>query len=206
MIPTSSAVHDDSFASVGAAPAPRASGPRRAAALVAGLLLLAVGGVLSLGMALVAALAMFVAYRVQARRGRVLGPGQGWVVCTAAVTIVLIGVATYGLHAMPANSWDQMQQAFDSASVASAKQPPPAWMQKVAPGAAQRAASRPQPSPKIAKYYLIWAGAMGLGFVAAFYATIGWAASMLVGYGAAGRWPGGTRAVLPGAPALELME
>lgn len=178
---------------------PRTAGvPVRLAAILAGLLVLLGGTLVSFGTVLLAPLAMWVAAVVQRRRGRMLGRGAGWFVAAGSVVLVGVGFFALGAALAPAGTWHQMRHASDSAATAARREPPPTWVQRIAPGAARQSASVPS-SPAIQTAMIVWGGGVAALFMAALYGSIGWAAGMLLGFGAAGRWPG-TRAVAPPEP------
>lgn len=166
----------------------------RLAALAAGLLLLAVGAFISLGAVLLAPVGMLIASRVQRARGRVLTRSQGWVVGAATVMLALLVAGGLVAAAVPRDAWRRVGEVADSASVAAAKEPPPAWLERIAPGATQQAAQAPPMSPTLERALMVWSIAFAVGLLGATFGTVGWAGGMLVGYGAAGRWPGSSHA------------
>lgn len=173
----------------------------RIVAFLCGLVLLLVGSLVSLGMVLVGAAGMGIATLAQHQRRRSLTRVGGWLAALISVGIVCAVIAFVVSLEVPANTWSQMRVAMDSASAASAKQPPPAWVERMYPGASQRAAARRQVfSGKTQSAFL----AATFGFMAFFlvgiYGSFGWAVGMLLGYGVRGRWPGATVLPPPAAP------
>jgi hypothetical protein len=73
--------------------------------------------------------------------------------------------------------------------------PPPAWFERIAPGAAARANARNgRPSPTISAAVGIWAIVVGTAIIAAVAAflvgTVGWLATLPLAYGLTGHWIG----------------
>jgi hypothetical protein len=105
-----------------------------------------------------------------------------------------------GLASMSGVTRGKFFVAFDSATVASKKTPPPAWMERIAPGA--DATSRAQQAalgPTITRGLAIWGAAMGgilaLAIISSMIGTLGWAAGLLLAFAFTGRWIAGSRAV-----------
>lgn len=160
----------------------------RLAAILAGLVVLAAGAVVSLGAALLAPVGMLIAAVVLRRRGRVLGRAASWFVAAGSVAVVLLAFAGFVATRVPSGTWRQLRRAQDSATAAAAKQPPPAWIERIAPQAAP--ASRAKPPAAVQTAAMAWVGGFATVFLASIYGSIGWGAGMLLGFGAAGRWPG----------------
>ena len=165
-------------------------------AFLCGLFLLLVGSVMSLGMVLVGAAGMGIATLAQHQRRRPLTRFGGWLAALISVGVVCAVIAFVVSLEVPPNTWSQMKVAMDSASAASAKQPPPAWVERMYPGASQRASARRQVfSGKAQSAFLAATFGFMAFFVVGIYGSFGWAVGMLLGYGVRGRWPG--TAVLP---------
>jgi len=162
----------------------------RIIAFVAALCVLIVGGVLSIGAVLLAPAVMAISGHVWRRRGRVLSAGGRWVAATCSAAIVLLLLAGLGAAMVPAGTWGQVNQARDSAQVASAHRPPPAWVERIYPGMSRRAAQAPPPSPSVMTTMMAFGAAFALIFFSAFFGTIGWGGGMLLGLAINGRWPG----------------
>lgn len=168
----------------------------RIVAFLFGLFLLLVGSVVSLGMVLVGAAGMGIATLAQHQRRRPLTRVGGWLAALVSVGIVCAVIAFVVSLMVPPNTWSQVKVAMDSASTASAKQPPPAWVERMYPGASQRAAAQRQVfSGKAQSAFLAATFGFMAFFVIGIYGSFGWAVGMLLGYGVRGRWPGAT--VLP---------
>jgi hypothetical protein len=138
---------------------------------------------------------MLIASTIWRHRGSKLSTLGHWVAaaCGAAIAFLLFAGMIRSLSSK--GSWSQMKQLADSAQKASAKEPPPAWLEKIAPGVAARSAAAKPPSERAQKVTLAFGAAIGLFFVVAFFGSLGWAGGMLLGYGVNGQWPGtGARA------------
>jgi nitrate reductase NapE component len=165
-------------------------------AFLAGLFLLLVGSVMSLGMVLVGAAGMGIATLAQHQRRRHLTRVGGWLAALISVGIVCAVIAFIVTLKVPSNTWSQMKVAMDSASAASAKQPPPAWVERMYPGVSQRAAARRTVfSGKTQSAFLAATFGLMAFMIVGLYGSFGWIVGMLLGYGVRGRWPGAT--VLP---------
>lgn len=170
----------------------------RIAAFIAGLLVLAVGSMMSLGTVLVGAAGMGIVTLVRHRRRQRLTRFGGWIASTASVAaIVAIFIFVISLI-VPANTWSQVRAAADSAQAASAKEPPPAWVDRMYPGMSERAAGRRRAfSPTTQSAFMMAGLGMAATFFVGFFGTVGWGAGMLIGFGARGSWPGASAAVDP---------
>jgi hypothetical protein len=161
----------------------------RGAALLGGLLLLAGGAVVSLGMVVLAPLGMAVAGYVQRRRGNPMTRGEHWIAASASVMVAVMLALGAVLAVAPPGTVRNAMQAADSASVASAKEPPPAWLERLGPGLSMQ-----QPSPGSSRMFAIVGGLLGIsfavGFFSAAFGSLGWGAGMLLGLAVSGRWPG----------------
>lgn len=166
------------------------AGPR-AAAFAAAVVLLLAGALISLGAVLLVPPATWIASRV-AGRARPLGFGARWIVALATMLVVLGGVAviSYMAGAVPPGTITRMQQAADSSARASHKQPAPKWLERIAPGASQRAAQRPMLPSGVMQGVAVWALGISTLLMACLYATFGWGGGLLLRYGVRGRWPG----------------
>ena len=177
-----------------------APGLARIGAFIAALILLIGGGLLSAGMVLLAPVGMW-AFRVfLRRRGRPFTRSASWSAATATVLVLLLLTVGAFVAMMPAGSVKQILAASDSASAAAASQktPPPAWVEKIAPGTTALSARQSSPtSPVLVKIFLIWGGGLGLMLMSGFYGSLGWAGGMLAGLALRGHWPGQRDAMIP---------
>jgi len=171
--------------------APHAGAVARVFAFIAAAIVLLVGTVFSVGAAVAAPVAMAVAAWLWRRRGKRLPAIGHWAAAMCGVVVAVVIYAGLVSALVPSATWTQIQHAADSAQTASSRTPPPAWLDRIAPGMAQQqAASRADQSDR-AKSMLM---AFGLGMMAImfglFFGTIGWVAGMLFGLSVNGRWPG----------------
>ena len=170
-------------------PPPPAGAVARGFAVIAALLVLLVGSLFSLGTVLLAPVGMALGAYIWRRRGRTLSAAGHWLAAAIASTAVLVAYAGVFASAMSKDTWAKARQAADSVQRASAKQAPPAWLQRLAPGAAQRAAQRP-PSERAQTFGLAFGAAFIAMFLVGFFGTLGWIGGMLLGFAIGGRWPG----------------
>jgi tetratricopeptide (TPR) repeat protein len=162
----------------------------RLAAFVAGAVVLLCGIAVSLGGVVLAQIGMAVAAHVQRRRGHPLTRGGYWIAAFASMAIVILLATGVLLSSAPKGTVASVMRAADSSSAVAAKQPPPAWLERLSPGyRAQQA--RLEPSSRL---FAVLTAIFGIGFAvtmfATLYGTLGWAAGMLFGLAAQGRWPG----------------
>ena len=171
--------------------APRAGTVARVLAFIGAAIVLIVATLFSVGAALAAPVGMAFAAWLWRRRGKRLPAVGHWLAAMCGVVVAVV-VYTGLISAMiPSGTWKQIQHSADSAQTASARTPPPAWLDRIAPGMAQQqAANRANQSERVASMAM----AFGLGMLAimsgVFFGTIGWAAGMLFGLSLNGRWPG----------------
>jgi hypothetical protein len=166
----------------------------RLAALVAGVVVLLCGVVVSLGAVVLAPIGMAVAAHVQRRRGHPLTRGGYWIAAFSSMAIVILVVTGALLSIAPKGTVANVMHAADSSSAVAAKQPPPAWLERLAPGYRVQQA-RMEPSSRL---FAVLTAIFGIGFAvttfATMYGTLGWGAGMLLGLAAQGRWPGSSPA------------
>ena len=174
----------------------RVAGPfHRIIALVGGLLLLGIGMVVSFGLVLVGPVALGVAALVQRRRRRPLTWIAGATAAGGAVAVAVLLAAGAVGAAVPRDTWRAVQHAADSASMASAQTPPPAWVTRLVPGAGALPAQTSAGAPRISTSMLVIGGATAVMIFATMYGALGWGAGMLLGFALVGRWPGARAAV-----------
>lgn len=171
--------------------APRAGTVARVFAFIGAAIVLVVVTVFSVGAALAAPVGMAFAAWLWRRRDKRLPAIGHWLAAMCGVVVAIVVYAGLISAMVPSGTWKQIQHAADSAQTASARTPPPAWLDRIAPGMAQQeAANRAKQSERVASMTM----AFGLGIFAImsglFFGTIGWAAGMLLGLSFNGRWPG----------------
>ncbi|MFL5617985.1 MAG: hypothetical protein ACJ79A_06255 [Gemmatimonadaceae bacterium] len=162
----------------------------RVAAFVAGAVVLLCGVVVSFGGVVLAPIGMAVVAYVQQRRGHPLTRGGHWIAACSSMAIAILIVGGALLSATPKGTVANVMHAADSSSAVAAKQPPPAWLERIAPGYRLQQA-RMEPSSRL---IAVLAAIFGIGFAvtvfATLYGSLGWGAGMLLGLAVQGRWPG----------------
>jgi hypothetical protein len=171
---------------------PRAGPAARVSALVAAVLILLVGGVLSAGMVACAAIVMGIVAYVFRRRRAMLSRGASWLAAVAGAALGFI-LAFGAVTANAPVSWREIMNAADSAATADTTRPPE-WLERVAPGAreaarAQRNAAR-RTGGMMGRVAIVWIAGFVIVLFAAVFGWIGWGGGMLLGFGVPGVWPG----------------
>lgn len=170
---------------------PRAGTVARVFAFFGAFLVLVVGGLFSVGAAFAAPVGMAIGAWLWRRNGKRLPAVGHWLAAMCGVVVATVLYAGLVSALVPSRTWKEIQHAADSAQTASARTPPPAWLDRIAPGMAQQEAARRASQSGRAQSLGI---AVGLGFTAIFFGllfgTIGWAGGMLLGLTVNGRWPG----------------
>ena len=169
---------------------PRANMAWRVVAILAALLVLAIGALISFGTVLVAAAAVGIAYRVRRGRGLSLGNFASWGAATATMLVMLMIGAAVLASRVPRDTWRDITTAADSASKVRKEQPVPEWIQRLSPAAAEQARRQQAPSPAMQRGFMIAGIAMTSGMLAGFYGSLAWLGAQLLGLGFGGRWPG----------------
>jgi hypothetical protein len=161
----------------------------RGAALIAGLAILIGAAMVSVGVALCAPLGVWVVHHFQRSRGRPFGAWRSWISAVSAVIIALVLIAGISVSRLPAGTLGRIRQAADSASAEAAKQPPPAWLDRLVPGAAARYSSQGATNaPAFNAFFMILAAGIGVAFLGNIIGTVGWIGTMLLVFSASGRW------------------
>jgi hypothetical protein len=172
--------------------APAGAAPR-IAAFFAAAVILSVGMALSFGTVLLAAIGMWVFAVLRRRAGRPATRTSSWLAANATAAVVIGCAALFVISRMPAGTTHKAIAAMDSASATAPKQPPPAWLERISPGATARA-SAPQPAfmraSGVRTAMMIWGLAMAVMFAALLYGTLGWVGGMFAGLAIDGHWPG----------------
>jgi hypothetical protein len=172
-----------------AQPESRSSALIRIVAGIGGLTLLAGTTLVSLGTVVIVLIGMAVVAAVQRKRGRALTRSGHWVAACATMAVVVLALFGVGFAAMPRGTMTAARQSMDSSTAASAKQKPPAWVQKLYPQYSQAAANA-KPSPTMIWVTMILGVGMAVTFFSTLLGTLSWGAGMLLGLAFAGRWPG----------------
>jgi predicted PurR-regulated permease PerM len=168
--------------------------PQRAIAGLAGMLMLGVFATFTAGLALAAPIGMLGAGAV-ARHQRVpLTRGASWL--GAAIAVLATLLLLFGAFALlsPPGTFANFRQSYDSVSAASRNTPPPAWIERFAPGASRARSNAVTVGMQNSPAFTLWAavvgGVLGCSMVAAFVGTLGWAAGLLLAYAMYGSWIG----------------
>jgi hypothetical protein len=148
-----------------------------------GLLLLAVGVIVTVGVVLFGVAAIVVAWFVMRRRAHPLTRGRAWVIGVLATAVPLMGffVVTM-LSAPPITPAERQARAAEAAR---SRESMPDWMKTLTPGQQQAAPMADSIANKLLENrgFMVWAAAMGAMIGSAlfgmFAGTIGWGATML---------------------------
>jgi hypothetical protein len=155
-----------------------------------GTLALLIAAVFTGGGALLAPIGMAVAAAIARRRHDALSRRASWLGAVLAVGVVLIVIGSVVVASAPTGTFAQVQHSADSAS-AMAK--PPAWLERVAPGASAPAAQvRPHGTwgRALSIWTMVTGGLIGCAILAALIGTLGWLASLPLAYALTGGWLG----------------
>ncbi|HVT38826.1 MAG TPA: hypothetical protein VHE78_07270 [Gemmatimonadaceae bacterium] len=165
---------------------------RRFLATLAGTLALGFLALFTLGGALAAPLGMVLAGVIARRRHRPLTRGAGWI---GAVLAASVGMAVYTGVAFvrtPPAVRARFQHTVDSISAVQRNAPPPAWIERLAPGAAKAKSSMLTSQMAGSRAFTVWMSVLGEAVLAVWFGTIvgtlGWIAGLLLAYAHSGRW------------------
>ena len=162
----------------------------RLAAGIGGLAVLAGTALISFGTVAIVLIGMAVVAGVQRKRGRAMTRSGHWLTACATMAVVLLALSGALYSYMPKGALDAAKQSMDSSNAVAAKQPPPAWVQRLYPQYSQQAASNAKPSTAMVWMSMILGVGMVVSFLSALIGTLSWGAGMLLGLAVAGRWPG----------------
>lgn len=168
---------------------PRTPMLNRVAAFIAGLTILIGAATVSVGVALCAPLGVWVVNRFQRSRGRPLSALGSWAGAVSAVIVALVLIAGVVASRLPAGTWSHIRQTADSASMQAAKQPPPAWLDRLVPGASTSySIQRSNGARPFNAFTMILGGGVAAIFFGNVIGTVGWIGTMLLAFAASGRW------------------
>ena len=171
---------------------PTASMISRVGAFIVALCVLIGGAVFSLGTVLFAPLGMAVGTYVWHRRGRALTMVGHWLTAVLTVMALLVILAAVGAGFVPKSTWQQFGHTMDSASVAAQRQAVGRGIARATPADTAKATARvPRATSLTVLSITMSFGAVFVVIVfGAIFGSVGWAAGMLLGFAAKGRWPG----------------
>ena len=162
---------------------------------IGGVVLLALGAVITLGAELVGCAAIVVAWFVMRRRKRRLTRVKAWLVSVVATAIPLIVIFAASVIAAPKVPEDQQRKNI-AAARARTRDSMPEWLKKLTPAQQQTSPAADSIAQKLLenKGFMVWIVAMGalLGsaMVALFAGTIGWGATMILFRAVTDEWMG----------------
>lgn len=165
----------------------------RGLAAMAGVAMLIAVSVVTLGLALLAPVGMIVARIVARREQTPLTFFTSWLGASFGVCGALIVVALVLLALLPSGAVANFRRAADSVSTSSARQPPPAWLERISPGSIARArASQARQSSSTVRGFTIASTVLGVvvvySLLAMLIGTAGWVPSLLLTYAFSGQW------------------
>lgn len=170
---------------------PVASHVHRGVVAIVGAALLTIVAKYTFGLALLAPIGMIAARYIVRRQNSNLTLGTSWLGAASSVAVTLVTIVLFLVTQMPRGTFASIQRGTDSASVASAKVPPPAWLERIAPGTTARARAKPA-SRTVTHAFTIWTIVVGGVFAYSVFAvvigTAGWVPSLLLSFAFTGRW------------------
>jgi hypothetical protein len=156
---------------------------------VAGVITLAGGAIVTAGGVFLAALGIWIAWLIARRQGKRLSRGMSWVAAVAAVELVLIAGVGWMAKKAPPGTMAQLRHTTDSAQANAP--PPPAWLERIAPGSAARArAQRASTSTAFSVWALVVGAGILTGMISGLVGSVGWVGTLFLAYAITGRWIG----------------
>jgi hypothetical protein len=154
----------------GVEPAQQESALLRVLSGIAGVVVLLVSGLFTLGSALAAPLGMFVALRRARRKGRPLTRAASWLSAVFASIILLFVGLVVLFSFMPGSAWQEMQKGATEARVHPDTANLPAWMKSM-----PRSAQSDSMTNKLATNpgFFLMTFAIGIAFTCVFLGAIG---------------------------------
>ncbi|MEO7455678.1 MAG: hypothetical protein ABIY52_05405 [Gemmatimonadaceae bacterium] len=170
---------------------------KRAGAGAGGLLALGLLSVVTVGFALLGPLGMWIAAWVMRRQGEPATKFTSWLGAVYGVGMAVMLIGAVSLMKMTVGDHSPAyQRAMDSVRVAQRTQPPPAWLEKIAPGTTERVRAS-QKNPPTGKAMAAMGvgtsviGAVMLGLLAGLLVgSLAWAACLPLYFAINGRWIG----------------
>jgi 4-amino-4-deoxy-L-arabinose transferase-like glycosyltransferase len=175
-----------------AAAEPSAGVAARIGAFIVALCVLIGAAVFSLGTVLFAPLGMAVATYFWRRRGRALTTVGHWLAAVFTVMALLVILAAVGAGFVPKSTWEQFGHTMDSASVVAQRQEVGRGIARPTPADTAKGTRRlPRAtSLTVTTVTMSFGAAFVIIVFGAIFGSVGWAAGMLLGFAAKGRWPG----------------
>ena len=160
-----------------------------------GAIALVAASVFTAGGAFAGAVGILIAFAIAKRRGRRLTRWGSWFGAVGTVAVALLVAMTVVFARLPAGSVDRFQRSMDSVSAAQKQQPPPAWLERIAPGStaasrARRSALPPGAHDAIRVWSELRGGAIVGAVLSVLFGTVGWMPGLLLALAFSGRWIG----------------
>lgn len=175
----------------------------RALIALGGVVVLAIGTVLTLGAALIGVAAITVAWFVKRRGQRPLTRGVAWFISVAAIVIPLLLFLIVTSLSTPKRTPDQVRRDLVTAR-ARQRDSMPAWLKGIPGAQPQGSATVDSMTQKLVENsgFMVWFTAMasfiGSSLVGIYAGTVGWGAAMIFFRAAKGEWlPTGRDSALP---------
>jgi hypothetical protein len=175
---------DESVASSSAPVAP-VSRSLRLLAGTAGLLALAAGTIATFGAVLAGAVGVWIVAGVARARSRQVTRLQAWGAAVSFVALYAVAGGAMLVRDLPDGTIERILAAADSASAA---EPPPEWLQRVAPRTAEEMSDTARVESIVDRAFTVYCGLIGVALVCAALGSVGWGCAMLLTMGFTGRW------------------
>jgi hypothetical protein len=167
---------------------------KRAGLAVAGLVVLLIGVVVTLGVVLIPIASILVAWYLARRRDGQLTRGRAWVIGVLAAAIPL--AVAFGIAVIAAPRETPAERRASEAQAARSRESMPDWLKRVSPAQQPGAPAADSIANRLMdnSVFMIWIGAMGTvigaSFLGCFVGTIGWGSTMLLFGAVRGDWIG----------------
>jgi hypothetical protein len=174
-------------------PSPESMG-KRIAIGTAGVVLLAVGVIVTFGVALIGIAAILVTWYVMRRRDKELTRSRAWIVSVA--TIVIPVFIAFGVSISQAPRVTPEERRARAAEAARSRESMPDWLKQLTSGQQQAAPAADSLANKLLdnRGFMILVAAfgalIGASFTGAFAGTFAWGATMLLFRSVRGEWMG----------------
>jgi hypothetical protein len=178
--------HDSADTVPGNLLAPPGSPAVRLAAFAGAVLLLIAGALVSFGIVLLAPVGTWVA-RALFWRGRRFRLTERWIASVGTMALTLLASVAVLLARTAPGTVERVRHAVDSTRSATPTVPPPAWVERIAPGTTAGAARTGALPTGLSAAFGLWGVGFALVLIASCYGTIGWGGSALLSYAVTGR-------------------